>query len=220
MSSGVRPVSPVPSVAGRRPASRSAPRPASPSLTSRGQVESSDSFCPRAARPLHVAHRPIVLRERRLTLGGLTMPSASGRAHEDLVTLGQDMLTTMVDAATVDSHVSCTAVGAAREAGRREARALGHEAHDDRALRLALDEDVLAETASESSGAARAGTETLVADVDRALPLGHLHRSRRDVAGPRQHVLAVLPRCGSHAAVEEQYGGVRFALVVHARMRD
>src|SRR5262249_61661166 len=134
------------------------------------------------------------------------------------VAAGKHVLPPVVDAAAVDPHVAEPPGGAAFEAGSGEARALGHEAHDDRSLRLALDQHVLSEAAAKTTLPARPGTEPLVVEEERALSLRDLHRRRRDVARPREHALAVLARRGAHAAVQEEHRGVGLAVVADARL--
>src|SRR6266478_9958818 len=82
-------------------------------------------------------------------------------------------------------------------------RSLGHEAQHDRPPRAALEEDVLAEPAAGTSPPARARAHALVAEEERAVALRDLDGRARDIARPREHVLAVLVRRRAHAAVEE-----------------
>ena len=62
---------------------------------------------------------------------------------------------------------------------------------------------ILAEPAAGASTPAGARPHALVVEEERAVALGHLHRRARDIAGPRQHVLAVLPRGRDRSPVEE-----------------
>src|SRR5207249_104714 len=74
-----------------------------------------------------------------------------------------------------------------------------------------------AEAAPVAPGAPRARAQPLVVEEERAIALRHLHRRARDVAGPREHVLAVLSGGRAHAAVEEE--DVRVGSPVVARSR-
>src|SRR6266542_3398935 len=109
---------------------------------------------------------------------------------------------------------------AAGQPRRREARALGHEAQHDGPARATLDQDVLAEPAPEPPGATRSWPHALVVEEERAIALRHFHGGARDIAGPREHVLAVLGGRRAHAAIEEEHGGVRAAVFTHPGLRD
>src|SRR5262249_36073364 len=171
------------------------------------QANNSPSHQPRRARPIglcrlrflgalaspHVSHRAISRDVLRLALRGGPAAAPAWRADQDLVSLREHVLAAVVDAAAIEVHIARAAVSAAGEARGGKARALGHEAHDDRALRLALDQDVLTEAAAETARAAWARAETLVMGVGRALGVGHLPRPRGGIAGPREELLAVPP---------------------------
>src|SRR5689334_13198233 len=119
-----------------------------------------------------------------------SVPAAARRAHQHTVAALEHVLAPVIHLPAVDPHVAEAARAAAGEPGRREARPLGHEAHHDGARRLALDQDVLTEPAAEAPPPARARPHALVVEEERAVSLGHLHRGARDVARPREHVLA------------------------------
>src|SRR5215470_6557346 len=192
-----------------RPRVRAAPR-----MADSFQIEYSGP--PRSAPG--VAALAVALAQLAGALAGGPVATATRRAHQHAIAVLQHVLAAVVHLLAVDAHVAEPAGAAARQARRGEARALGHEAHHDRALRLALDQRVLAEAAPEAAAPARAGPHSLVVEEERAVALGHLHRCARDVAGPREDVLAVLRRGCAHPAVEEQHGGVRAAVVAHARL--
>src|SRR5262245_35329568 len=116
----------------------------------------------RAAR--HITERAVPLGEPGIALGRETVPAAPRSADEDAIAGGEDVLAAVVDAAAVDAHVAEAAGATAREPRRGELRALRHEAHRDRARRLALEQDLLTEPAPEPPGAPRPGTQPLVVD--------------------------------------------------------
>src|SRR5258708_4685977 len=163
-----------------------------------------------------VPQRPIARDECAIPLATRAVAAAARRAHEHAVAALQHVLLAVVDAGAVDADVAQAAGGAAGEAGGGELRALGHDAEHDGTRRAALDQDVLAQAAAEAAGAAGAGAQALVVEEERALALGHLDRRRRDGAGPREHVLAVLDRPCAHAAVEEQDRRVGPAVLARA----
>src|SRR6266852_6014366 len=149
---------------------------------------------------------------------GRPIAAAPGRAHEHAVTTREDVLAAVIHLLAVDAHVAEAAGPPALEAGRGKLRPLRHEAQHDGTGGSALDEDVLAEAAPVAPGAPRARPQPLVVEEERAIALRHLHRRARDVAGPREHVLAVLGGGRAHAAVEEEDVRVGPAVVAGARL--
>src|SRR6185436_2245083 len=143
-------------------------------------------------RTASVAERSIALGHGRITLGRRAVAAAARRAHQDDVTALEHVLLAVVDRDAIDLHVAEPAGLAAGEAGRLELRALGHERGEDRRVGFALEADVLPEAAAEAPGAARARTQTLLVEEERAVALGHLDRRGRDVAGPGEDALPVL----------------------------
>src|SRR4029450_6226214 len=154
--------------------------------------------CPAESRPdrsgvrLDVAEPAVTLGQSGVALCGRTMAAGARRPYEHDVAALEHVLAPIIDRDAVDLHIAEPAVGAAGESRRGELRALGHERGHDRRVGLALEHDVLTEPAAEAAGAARARGQALLAKEERAVALGHLDRRRRDVARPREHVLAVL----------------------------
>src|SRR5207245_1157647 len=107
---------------------------------------------------LRIAESAVALGERGFALRGRAVTAGARRAHQHDVTALEDVLAAVVDRDPVDLDVAEPAVATAREARRRELRALGHERGDDRRVRLALEDDVLAEPDAEAAGPARSGT--------------------------------------------------------------
>src|SRR5206468_5812357 len=95
-----------------------------------------------------VAERPIALGHGRIALRRRAVAAAARRAHQNDVAALEHVLPAVVDRDAVDLYVAEPAVLAAREAGRLELRALGHERREDRRVRLALEADVLPGLAS------------------------------------------------------------------------
>src|SRR6476620_1454186 len=91
----------------------------------------------------------IALAQLLRPLPGRPVAAAARRAHQHPVAALEHVLAPVIHLLAVDPHVAEAARAAAGEPGRREARALGHEAHHDGARRLALDQDVLTEPAAE-----------------------------------------------------------------------
>src|SRR5262245_30941361 len=168
--------------------------------------------------PLSIAERATALGRGRIALCDWTIPATAWRPHQHDVAALEHVLAAIVDRDAVDLHVAEPAVLAARETGRRELRALGHERGDDRCVRLAFEHDVLPEPTAEPAGAARARGQPLLVEEQRAVALGHLDRRGRDVARPGEHVLAVLARRGAHAAIEEEDVGVGSAVGAEPRL--
>src|SRR5438105_9504856 len=125
-----------------------------------------------------VAPLAVARAELRIPLLRASVAAAARRADQHAVALLQDVLLPMIDRFAVELHVAEPPVGAARETRRGVHRPLRHEARDDRARGLALEQDVLAESAAKLSGAPRAGPHALVAYEQRTVPLGHFHRRR------------------------------------------
>ena len=71
--------------------------------------------------------------------------------------------------------------------------------------RAAFDQHLLPVAAAEFAFAAGARAKAPVVDLHRHQLLDHLHRRRRDVARPRQHVRAVASARGAVAAVREEH---------------
>src|SRR5262245_58338417 len=140
--------------------------------------------------PASVAERAIALGHGRIALRRRAVAAAARRTHQDDVTAIEHVLPAVVDRDTVDLHVAEPAMLAAREAGRLELRALGHERREDRRIRLALEADVLPEAAAEAPAPARARSQALLVEEQGAVALGHLDRRRRDVARPGEDALA------------------------------
>src|SRR5206468_6824547 len=88
-----------------------------------------------------VAERPIALGHGRIALRRRAVAAAARRAHQNDVAALEHVLPAVVDRDAVDLYVAEPAVLAAREAGRLELRALGHERREDRRVRLALEAD-------------------------------------------------------------------------------
>src|SRR4029453_9921252 len=102
----------------------------------------------------------------------------------------QHVLLAVVDALAIDADVAPPARVTARQARRRVRGPLGHHAEHDGTGRAALDQDFLAQPPRMAPAAARACAHALVMEEERAVALGDLDRRGRDVAGPREHVLA------------------------------
>src|SRR5207253_6945235 len=89
-----------------------------------------------------IAESAVAPGERGFTLRGRAVTAGARRAHQHDVTALEDVPAAVVDRDPVDLDVAEPAVATAREARRRELRALGHERGDDRRVRLALEDDV------------------------------------------------------------------------------
>src|SRR6267142_1363861 len=113
-----------------------------------------------------VAHPAIARGQLGVTGASRSVAAAAGRADEHAVAALEDVLLAVVHAAAVDAHVAAAAGAAAGQAGGGERRALGHEADDDRARRLALDQHVLAQAAAEAAGAAGVRAHALVVEEE------------------------------------------------------
>src|SRR5712691_11606994 len=168
--------------------------------------------------PADIAEQAVAQAEGSGPGAGRPVAAAPGRAHEHAVAAREDVLAAVIHLLAVDAHIAEAAGPAALEAGRGKLRPLRHEAQHDGAGGSALDEYVLAEAAPVPPGASRIRPQPLVVEEERAIALRHLHGRARDIAGPREHVLAVLGGGRAHAAIEEEDVRVGSPVVAGARL--
>src|SRR5687768_7765135 len=150
-----------------------------------------------------VAFAPVVLGELARALLGAAEAAAGGRAHQQLVALGEPQLAAAVLPLAVQADLAARAVRSAGDAGRGLLGAVGVEGDVDRVFGERLEQELLAVAAALPAGAAAAHADLLEVQAQRRELLDHLHRGRGHVARPREHVRAVLAGGGAGAAVGE-----------------
>src|SRR5205823_13590110 len=126
--------------------------------------------------------RAVASRASRVAVGRRSIAAAARRADQHAVARPQDVLTPVVDGPAVDAHLAAPAGLASVQPGRGKLRALRHEADGDRARRLALHQDVLAESAAKAACAAGPRPQPPVAEDQRAVARGPPYRRGGDVA--------------------------------------
>src|SRR5262245_15448643 len=88
--------------------------------------------------PPDIAHRSIALYRLRLASARGAIAAAAWRADHHAFAALEHVLLAVVHAAVVHAHVTAAAGRAAGQPGRGKPRALGHEAHHDRARGVTL----------------------------------------------------------------------------------